>query len=139
MTEFKLYEHKVQYYETDQMKIVHHSNYIRWFEEARVYVLEKVGLGFDEMEKMGIICPVLSASANYKSMVHFSDTVQIRLKATQYNGIKLYISYEIIDKETKEVRCTGETSHCFLDEKGNLISLKRKFPKVHEVFVKLME
>ena len=36
MKEIKPYEHIVQYYETDQMKVVHHSNYIRWFEEARI-------------------------------------------------------------------------------------------------------
>ena len=41
------YDHKVQYYETDGMGIVHHSNYIRWFEEARVDLLEQLGFGYD--------------------------------------------------------------------------------------------
>ena len=49
-TEKMEYTHKVQYYETDQMGIVHHSNYIRWFEEARSDVLEKAGMGYDVME-----------------------------------------------------------------------------------------
>ena len=39
-----LYEHKVQYYETDKMDCVHHSNYIRWFEEARTYLMDQGGL-----------------------------------------------------------------------------------------------
>ena len=38
-----IYKHKVQYYETDKMQVVHHSNYIRWMEEARVEFLEKIG------------------------------------------------------------------------------------------------
>ena len=42
---YKPYKHLVQYYETDQMGIVHHSNYIRWFEEARSYILEENGFG----------------------------------------------------------------------------------------------
>ena len=54
----RVYEHKVQYYETDQMGIVHHSNYIRWFEEARVDVLDQIGIGYKKMEEAGVISPV---------------------------------------------------------------------------------
>ena len=46
------YEHKVQYYETDQMGIVHHSNYIRWFEEARVDFLDQVDMSYARMEEL---------------------------------------------------------------------------------------
>ena len=47
----KPYKHKVQYYETDQMAVVHHSNYIRWFEEARVELLERIGMSYDRLER----------------------------------------------------------------------------------------
>lgn len=50
------YCHKVQYYETDQMRIAHHSNYIRWFEEARTFFLEKMGFGYENMEKEFTAC-----------------------------------------------------------------------------------
>lgn len=53
--EVAVYEHKAQYYETDQMGIVHHSNYIRWFEEARVDLLEQLGIGYDVMENVNIV------------------------------------------------------------------------------------
>lgn len=46
------YTHKAQYYETDQMGIVHHSNYIRWFEEARVDFFEKIGCSYKDIEDM---------------------------------------------------------------------------------------
>ena len=49
--EYRVYEHKTQYYETDQMGIIHHSNYIRWFEEARMDMMEQMGMGYAEMEK----------------------------------------------------------------------------------------
>ena len=55
LNDIKPYEHIVQYYETDQMGIVHHSNYIRWFEEARSYILEQIGFGYKKMEEEGII------------------------------------------------------------------------------------
>lgn len=62
------YDHKVQYYETDGMGIVHHSNYIRWFEEARVDLLEQLGFGYDRIEEAGYSGPVLEVSCQYKTM-----------------------------------------------------------------------
>ncbi|HJB35179.1 MAG TPA: acyl-CoA thioesterase, partial [Candidatus Blautia merdipullorum] len=59
------YEHKTQYYETDQMGIIHHSNYIRWFEEARVDFMDRCGFSYAQMEKDGLISPVLSVSCEY--------------------------------------------------------------------------
>ena len=133
-----VYEHKIQYYETDQMKIVHHSNYIRWFEEARVHKLEVYNLGYDTMEARGIISPVLGVNAEYKSMSHFAETVQIEVRLKEYNGIKYTISYVIKDKETGAVRCTGERRHCFLNEQGRPMSVKKTCPDINEVFEKML-
>lgn len=127
-----VYEHKVQYYETDQMAIVHHSNYIRWFEEARTDILEQIGFGYEKMEEVGIISPVLSVSAEYKSMTHYADVVCIRTWLSSYNGVKMTVNYEITDKNTGEVRCTGESKHCFLTREGHPLSLKRSFPEIHQ-------
>ena len=74
------YEHRVQYYETDQMGIVHHSNYIRWFEEARTDMLRQIGIGYGEMECRGIASPVLEVSAKYRAMTRFEDMVVIRVE-----------------------------------------------------------
>lgn len=134
MTDTSVYEHKIQYYETDQMKIVHHSNYIRWFEEARVFWLEEIDCAYDKMEALGIISPVLSVNAEYKSMSRFGETVQIETALTAYNGVKFSLSYVIRDKETGVVRCTGESRHCFLNESGMPMSLKRSYPEIHEIF-----
>lgn len=137
MADKQIYEHKIQYYETDQMKIVHHSNYIRWFEEARVFWLEAIDCGYDKMEALGIISPVLGVTAEYKSMSRFAETVQIETELTSYNGIKFSIAYTIRDKATGTVRCTGESRHCFLDEQGRPVSLKRTHPEIHDIFVKM--
>ena len=77
------YEHHAKYYETDQMGIIHHSNYIKWMEEARMDMMEQIGLSYKQMEEMEIISPVLSVSCEYHSMVHFDDTVVIETKITQ--------------------------------------------------------
>ena len=62
------YERSVYYYETDRMGIVHHSNYIRWFEEARVDFLNQIGYPCSQIEEEGIMMPVLSVSSTYKKV-----------------------------------------------------------------------
>ena len=60
------YIHKVHYYETDRMGITHHSNYIRWMEEARVNFLDQAGWGFDRMEADGIVSPITHVDCDFK-------------------------------------------------------------------------
>lgn len=126
------YEHKTQYYETDQMGCIHHSNYIRWFEEARINMLDQLGFGYAEMEHSGIISPVLSLSCEYKKTTRFGETVEISAQVTSFTGIKFSISYEIREKESGELRCTGETKHCFLDQDGKPIRIKTQHPELYE-------
>ncbi len=132
--EFRVYEHKTQYYETDQMGIIHHSNYIRWFEEARCDMMEQMGLGYKLMEDCGIISPVLSMHCEYKSMTRFGETVEIRCILKEYNGIKMTVEYSITDKETGELRCVGESRHCFLSREGRPVSLKKPYLEMDKVF-----
>ena len=136
---FAPYRHKAQYYETDTMKIVHHSNYIRWMEEARVDMLEQMGLGYDVMEKDGILSPVLSVSAQYKSMTRFPETVAVAVRLTRYTGVRFELAYEIRDEATGALRCTGESSHCFIGADGSPLSLKRKFPAWDALFRRYAE
>lgn len=135
----KVYEHKVQYYETDQMKVVHHSNYIRWFEEARMYWMEEMGMGYEQMEDAGIISPVVEVSAKYKSMTHFGDTVCIEIKIETYNGVKLCVDYVVRDKESGEIRCTGKSTNCFVDSKGNVLIMKKAHPEFDQLFRSMSE
>lgn len=133
-----LYEHKVHYYETDQMKIVHHSNYVRWFEEARLDWMEQLGIGYDQMEKDGIISPIIEVDVKYKTMTRFGDTVVLKLNIESYNSVKLVIGYTVRDKVTDEIRCTGSTTSCFMNADGMIISLKRGFEKYDQLFRDMM-
>ncbi len=130
------YIHKVQYYETDKMAIVHHSNYIRWFEEARVDWLEQIGCTMKEIEDEGVLIPVMSVTCNYHSMVRFGDEVAVKIKVNKFNGIKIEMEYEIRDAVTNELRTTGLSSHCFIDADGKLISLKKSKPQIYEKLLK---
>lgn len=137
--ELIIHEHKAQYYETDQMGIIHHSNYVRWFEESRVNLMEKLGLGYDVTEEKGIISPVLAIECDFKSMTHFNDLVEIIPMVTEYTGIKLTVSYVVRDKKSMEIRCTGSSKHCFMSKENKIISLKRTFPELHGIITKYKE
>ncbi|MCI7126138.1 MAG: acyl-CoA thioesterase [Agathobaculum sp.] len=129
------YAHKAQYYETDGMGIIHHSNYIRWFEEARVDLLEQLGIGYDIFEAKGYSSPVLGVTCDYHAMVRFAETVCIETRILSYTGVKLRIGYTVRDKQTGALRCTGETRHCFLRAADDRpVSLKRVWPEAHEIF-----
>jgi acyl-CoA thioester hydrolase len=133
------YERKAQYYETDQMGIIHHSNYIRWMEEARMDLLEQIGFSYLEMENLEVISPVLSVNCEYKSMVHFNDIVLIDAKIAAYDGIRMEIEYRITDKEDGELRAVGKTEHCFLNRSGQPISLKRTYPELSTRFFEMSD
>jgi len=129
----KAYEHKVQYYETDQMGVVHHSNYIRWFEEARVDFLDKIGLSYEKLEKKGYVSPVISISCEYKTMCRFGDTVRIFLKLRSFSGVRFTFSYEVRDAVSNELRVIGESGHCFIDGSGKVFSLKKENLEYFEI------
>lgn len=135
--DFKTYRHKAQYYETDQMKVVHHSNYIRWFEEARTDMLEQAGYGYGHMEEDGISIPVLGVSCEYKSMVRYGDAVDIISKIEFFNGVRMTLSYKVTDSVTGKLKASGETKHCFIGRDGRPISLMKNNRAIYDVFLKL--
>ena len=120
------YNHRVQYYETDQMGCVHHSNYIRWFEESRSDYLAYLGMDYDKMEAAGVISPVLTVEAAYHSMTRYGEEVSIEVTVKKYNGVKIFLGYHIRDKKDGTLRCSGQTSHCFLNREGKPLSLKKR-------------
>ena len=130
------YSRRLNYYETDQMGIIHHSNYIRFFEEARLDMMKKVGLDYRIMEEMGIIIPVTFAECKYLLPLHFDEEIVIHTRMTKYDGIKMEVTYEIYHEDS-DVLCTvGKTGHCFLDRDLKPIRMKRKYP---ELYAKLKE
>lgn len=128
------YEHKAQYYETDQMGIIHHSNYIRWMEEARMAYLCKIGFPMEKIEAGGIVSPVVDVSCQYKKSCRLNEVIVIRIRIKEYNSVKLVLEYEMYEKESKELRAVGISSHCFTDREGHIVSLKKKLLQLDRAF-----
>lgn len=134
-----LYRHTVHYYETDKMGITHHSNYIRWMEEARVDFLEQIGWGYDKLEKSGIMSPVIGVDCKYKTSTTFSDEILIDVKVEEFKGVKLKLKYIMVRESDGAVVCEGHSEHCFVSADGKLLRLQREQPELCEVMQSLAE
>ena len=128
----KKYIHKVNYYETDKMGITHHSNYIRWMEEARIDFLEQIGFGYDKLEEDGIISPVISVECDYKMSTTFGDNIEIEVAIEEFKGVKLIIKYIMRNIHTNDIVLIGRTKHCFVNKDNKPIILKKEYPEFNE-------
>ena len=134
-----VFERKINYHETDRMGVVHHSNYIKYMEEARCDWLESVDMPFSLLEENGITIPVLGVSCQYKYHVTFGDTVIIKPYVKEYTGVRMTVGYTMEDKKTGKVVLVGETKHCFTDRSLKPISLKKHAPQFNAKFESLLE
>ena len=125
------YTHTVQYYETDKMQITHHSNYIRWMEEARVAFLKDIGWDYSRLENEGVFSPVVSVDCRYKSSTTFADEVEILIGVKEFKGVRLVIGYEM-RKQDNTVVCEAVSEHCFLNSQGRPIRLKKEKPEFYD-------
>ena len=134
----KAYQHKVQYYETDKMGITHHSNYIRWMEEARTVFLEEYGWPYDKMEEAGIFSPVTAVDCRYKVSTTYADVIDITISVLEFKGVKLILKYEM-KKQDGQLACEGYSEHCFLNAEGKFIRLQKEQPQLYQLLKHLEE
>ena len=134
----KPYQHLAKYYETDQMGIIHHSNYIRWFEEARIDYMNQIGLTYKKMEDEGIISPVLEVNCQYLNMMYFDDLATIKVSVTDYTGVRFAFKYVIYNQNNK-LCTTGTSRHCFMTRDGRPVSLKRAKPEFDQLFKNVLK
>ena len=121
----KPYQHTVQYYETDRMGITHHSNYIRWMEEARVDFLAQLGWNLERLEAMGAVSPVTALDVKYRH-------------DTKFTGIRLRLHY-VMRNPAGVVVFEGNSEHCFLDQEGHILRLPKAFPAFAQALSQMVE
>ncbi len=134
------YRRRVRYYETDRMGVVHHSNYLRLLEEARLEWIDQHVMRYSQMERMGVIIPAISASGKFKEYLRFDDLFAIRVITKKFNGVRFSFNYQIFNVENGKLCYEGESEHCFVaDGDYKPISLKRKFPELYTAFQQAMK
>ena len=139
MAEHKGFETKirVQYYETDAMGIVHHSNYIRYFETARTEMMRDSGYSYDAMEKAGVWMPVLGVTAEYKMPAVYDELISVFCWVEKLKGATLELGYEVIGEDGR-LCATGISRHGFTTPELKPIRMKKEYPEIYE-FMKSME
>ena len=91
----------VRYYETDLMGIVHHSNYIRYFEYGRIKMLEEIGLPISEIEGRGVMLPVVSTFCTYKTPSRMGETLKIISSVESMPMAKMKIKTRIVKESSQ--------------------------------------
>ena len=119
------YKHEVKYYECDRMGVTHHSNYVRFMEEARVDYLDQLGFGFDKIEAEGVFSPVVSIQCNYKSPTTFKDIIDIEVAASKTSEMKFDFAYTM--RVGGKTVCTAQSTHCFI-ENGRPVVISKRLP-----------
>lgn len=135
----KSYERKVNYYETDQMGIVHHSNYARFFEEARISYMEQMGYPYERLEDEGIISPVLAISCKFLHSVSFGDRIRIDVSTTSVSKVKCSFSYELSDADSGEIKARGSSDHGFITRDGRPVILPKEKPEFYKLLMDELE
>ncbi|MCQ2363051.1 MAG: acyl-CoA thioesterase [Acidaminococcaceae bacterium] len=128
-----LYKHRVEYYETDRMGITHHSNYIRWMEEARTNYFMVTGMDYREIEKKGYYSPVIRAEMQFLKTSTYEDVVTIDVQLAEYDNVKFAFDY-VMTKEDGTVIFRGRSEHCFMTVEGRPVRVDRVMPEVAEIF-----
>ena len=131
------FERRINYYETDRMGVVHHSNYIRFLEEARCQMLNDNGMPYSAFEEQGVMIPVLGVNCDYKLPVTFDDTIEIKPFVKDFNGIRLTMGYHITNKKTGDLVLIGETKHCFTDMNLRPVRLQKQIPEFYDKLIAL--
>ena len=102
---------RVRYAETDQMKVVYHSNYIIWFEVGRVEFLRQLGFAYRDMEADGYHLPVVEVKCRYKQPAVYDDEILIRTHMSNLRGPMIRFSYDILRNSDHALLAEGESTH----------------------------
>lgn len=125
---------KVRYAETDQMGIVHHSNYYVWFEMGRTEFLSELGYSYGEFERKGCLLPVIETHCVYKKPAKYEDMVTVKTMVGEMKGVRISFKYEVYS-ESGELIAHGDTAHAFVNSEMKPINVKKTFPDIYEKLV----
>ncbi|WP_410775758.1 acyl-CoA thioesterase [Ectobacillus funiculus] len=127
---------EVRYAETDQMGVVYHANYVIWLELGRTQLIEDLGLSYVEMEKQGIVSPVLDLQVTYRKAMRYGERALVKTWIEALNPLRVVYGYEVYnDKE--ELCITASTTNILVKQDTfRPVSFKKFYPEWYEVYEK---
>lgn len=106
---------RVRYAETDQMKIVHHANYLVWMEAARAELMRSRGMSYRELEERGFLLPVREAYCRYRRSLTYDETALVEASLSELGGASIRIDYRVLREDDGATVAEGYTVHPFTD------------------------
>ncbi|MBK7802544.1 MAG: acyl-CoA thioesterase [Chloracidobacterium sp.] len=130
MTGWHETEIRVRYAETDQMGIVHHSNYLVWFEVGRGDLCRARGFSYKEMEEVDEALMVVAETyCRYKSPAYYDDVLTIMLMASEVRSRSLRFVYKVYRRSDDTLIAEGETLHVVTDNNKKVKTLPEAYRK----------
>ncbi len=120
----------VRYAETDQMGIVHHSNYPIWFEIGRTAFLKQLGLSYSSIEAKGIMLPLYEINCKYKSPAKYEDEISVITSLESITRTRIIFSYQVKNVLSDAVIATGQTMHAWTNTSLRPINAEKVIPEV---------
>ena len=140
MSDWHETEIRVRYAETDKMGIVHHANYLIWFELGRSEFCRARGFSYLEMEeKDNALMVVAESYCRYKSPAFYEDVLTIRTKIAEIKSRKIQFVYEIFRASDQNLLAVGETLHLVTDENKKVRVLPESYREKLLISVKSEE
>jgi acyl-CoA thioester hydrolase len=112
---------RVRYAETDRMGLLHHANYLVYFEQARTELLRSQGIAYKDLEDQGFFLVIAKVEVKYRGPAHYDDVLTIRTTVTRTSPIRLEHKYEVF--RDANVICEGFTTLACVDRAGKLQQL----------------
>lgn len=123
----------VRYAETDQMGVAHHANYPIWYEVARTDLVKKLGISYSEMERMGMMTPLVELNCRYIGTARYEDQLTVEASVEELTPARIRFSYRIFQKGQEKPINTGATLHAWVDAKTfRPLNMKKHFPELYQ-------
>lgn len=154
------YRLQVRYDECDSMGITYHANYLDWFVIGRTELLRDFGLPYAELERSGLLLPVLEARCRYHSSTTYDDRILLKTQLLRVTRTRMEFRYDVFVERSSRtgavggseprassaqqtngkpgdqsadsciLAAEGETSHAFIDDRHRPVDVKKRFPEV---------
>ena len=118
---------RVRFVETDMMGVVHHSNYLRWFEMGRVAYLRAAGVELLDLISNDYLFPITEVTCKYKTSARFDDEIIIRATMAEFTKAKMTFSYEVVRQADEVLLAVGKTTNVFTNMEGKITRLNQDY------------
>ena len=108
-------EIRVLYSDTDSYGVVWHGAYTKWFEAARVELVEKLGVSLETLEKNNILFPVVEMNIRYKSSAKMNERIIIKTKIIEVKSVSITFEHRVYEKDTNKLRVIAQTTIVVID------------------------